>query len=846
MVSVPQVTNDAAEVTCGDVLCVINYDDYRQDRLSEKKEDMMHDLNQLKQRKKINRGGRGEAKKAIDKMGKFTDDLRSLWMTSEGEHFLGESSHKFVWRGELELIDFPESESTSVEVVISYPDSCDFTPYSDKEEPGDFLSVKEDTRLWGEVLGCVVNCGDNIENMEKITDLFDDIMADSVFLCVSFVRFSGSQAIQMLTIQSMATLISKKGKSFEQDDFMLHGVVPFSQNGEWSAAFLVDYYEHERTPMLAIPRNKKLGSKYLDQITMYSGCRISGENAQEAFKQGVNYLGRVQTLWPTRPNEEAKEVSILLKSSTRTSASLVTDQHLEEGSSLMYCTSVLVEGQLVRNVLEYPRTLFDVDIDFCGKEDDVFDGERLKGLEVNLVLVNTENQGELTKPDLDRYLLLLRRDLKGKWSGYIPTPRTRQNLVKELVVHRRSGVFNLQVFQDLNAAVANTDTEGMSKGVLKKDIVQAEVREELRQGNATIEQPFKARVDEKRDDSDRPKRYISAEGTVVYLQMSQKGNAFSGYLIVDETCHERDSASYMHPSFVKFHMNQFWIDAKTTARQGGFTCEQLGLQGGTALIFHALRLQEKGALQYHATAVWKKHSKQFKHPAKQPKPIGLDEVAKETKRVFKELSVLNHDEIRSFFEGKSIPNTLLFDKLEDSDTDVEVEPVKEEGRKGRNRRKERKKKQKPEVKHQNTEGAAKEAAPAQPSRPMKLGDDKDWATIRKLLEKIKAKSDEMAKSNEGEDAMDKCGFCFEEDFDMMRCGRCGVFSYCSDKCARQNARNHDKECREARSESAWNTALRKTRARMGPVVLKAAEAGAARPVASRAMPKKKKKRPQKF
>ena len=133
---------------------------------------------------------------------------------------------------------------------------------------------------------------------------------------------------------------------------------------------------------------------------------------------------------------------------------------------------------------------------------------------------------------------------------------------------------------------------------------------------------------------------------------------------------------------------------------------------------------------------------------------------------------------------------------------------------------------------------------------MKLGDDKDWEKIRKVLDEIKAKADEMAaKSSEVEETMDKCGFCFKEDFDMMRCGRCGMFTYCSEKCARQNARNHDAECREARKESDWNRALREVRSRIGPVVLREPEAKAgatARPVASRAAQKKKKKQKQQF
>ena len=44
-------------------------------------------------------------------------------------------------------------------------------------------------------------------------------------------------------------------------------------------------------------------------------------------------------------------------------------------------------------------------------------------------------------------------------------------------------------------------------------------------------------------------------------------------------------------------------------------------------------------------------------------------------------------------------------------------------------------------------------------------------------------------------------------------------TYCSEKCARQNKRIHEKECREAQRETAWNTALMGVRARMKPVDL---------------------------
>ena len=47
-----------------------------------------------------------------------------------------------------------------------------------------------------------------------------------------------------------------------------------------------------------------------------------------------------------------------------------------------------------------------------------------------------------------------------------------------------------------------------------------------------------------------------------------------------------------------------------------------------------------------------------------------------------------------------------------------------------------------------------------------------------------------------------------------------VFTYCSEKCARQNSRIHEKECREAQREGAWNTALVKIRARCPTVTFR--------------------------
>ena len=110
------------------------------------------------------------------------------------------------------------------------------------------------------------------------------------------------------------------------------------------------------------------------------------------------------------------------------------------------------------------------------------------------------------------------------------------------------------------------------------------------------------------------------------------------------------------------------------------------------------------------------------------------------------------------------------------------------------------------------------AAKAVVAAPLKLGEDKDWAKMKEILNEIKKKTDKI--NNSRNEAMDKCGFCFTEDFDLLRCGSCKVFTYCSEKCARQNKRIHEKECREAQREGVWNTALKSTRALMPPVKLR--------------------------
>ena len=101
--------------------------------------------------------------------------------------------------------------------------------------------------------------------------------------------------------------------------------------------------------------------------------------------------------------------------------------------------------------------------------------------------------------------------------------------------------------------------------------------------------------------------------------------------------------------------------------------------------------------------------------------------------------------------------------------------------------------------------------------PFTLGEDKDWPKMKKILDELKRQVDEAEAATE--ESMDKCGFCFAEDFDLLRCGRCKVQTYCSEKCARQNRRIHEQECREAQRESDWNRALVAIRARIPPVDL---------------------------
>ena len=600
------------------------------------------------------------------------NEFKLNWEMAHGNHFLGDISHKLVWSGKLSLVDFPESCTTQMEVVISFSDACWRLCRlgTKKMLRDDFEGLKRDTQFWGKYLGGVANFDDAGKKIEEHSDMFDEIKHDCVFLCVSLGRMG------MVAMQNIAELSAGKKKGFH-----ILAVVPFFYDCYWTAAFLVAEApaNNKILPRLAMPRNKRLASKFLDRITTMSGTLVCGENAQEALKQGVNFLGRVQTSWPSHAKEEAVEISILLKSASllRSSPSLVTSRQSEERRSPMYCTSCLVEGHLVRSLVAQPWNLVNVvDIDFSDeevkKEVDIFDRERFEGVEINLVLINVESRREMLKlkPNSNPYILLIRRDVKGKWCGYFPSPSEMQNLIKAFIIERRSAVFNRLVFDSDEGTVVADDEEGMSTGLKREDIVYAEVPEDLRQGSATISKPFKA----------------------------------SG----------------------------------------------------------------------------------------------------ESKKV----------------EPNKVPQSAA-----------------ETSKKGK-----KKKKQHQKVMAEGTESKGATAASAPAPDPLKLGDDKDWAKMRKLLDALKVKCDEMSESRV--EAMDKCAFCFKEDFDMLRCARCGVFSYCSKKCARQNARNHDKECREARNESVWNTALKKARACTAPVVLGFESSGAAATASYRGRAKGTKRRHQ--
>ena len=580
------------------------------------------------------------------------NEFKLKWETAHGNHFLGDISHKLVWSGELSFVDFPENKTTRMEVVISFSDEC----YRDglgirtkkaTENSDNLKELKRDTQFWGKYLGGVANFGDSGKEIEEHSDFFDEIKGDCVFLCVSFGR------IGMASMQHMGELSAHKKTGFH-----IIAVIPFFYDCYWTAAFLVAEApaNNKMLPKLAIPRNKKLASKFLDKITTMSGTLVCGENAQEPLKQGVNFLGRVQTSWPLHAKEEPAEISIILKSAPllRSSPSLVASRHSQGNTSPMYCTSCLVEGHLVRSLVAQPWNLLNVvDVDFSDeegkKEEDIFDREMFEGVEINLVLINAESRREIIRPNSNQYILLLRRDVKGKWSGYFPSPSEMQNLIKALVAQRRSAVFNRLVFDNDKGTTVADEQEGMSTGLMREDIVYAEVPEDLRQGSATISKPFRASGDSKK-------------------------NA--------------------------------------------------------------------------------------------PGP-------------------------------KKVP-----------------ESAAESGKKGK-----KKKNQQPKVKAEVTEAKAATPARAPAPDPLKLGDDKDWAKMRKILDAVKVKCDEMSECGDREEVMDKCAFCFKEEFDMPRCARCGVFSYCSKTCARKNARNHDKECREARNESVWNTILKKARACTAPVML---------------------------
>jgi hypothetical protein len=111
--------------------------------------------------------------------------------------------------------------------------------------------------------------------------------------------------------------------------------------------------------------------------------------------------------------------------------------------------------------------------------------------------------------------------------------------------------------------------------------------------------------------------------------------------------------------------------------------------------------------------------------------------------------------------------------------------------------------------------------------PLTFGDDPNWSQMLDILSALEKKTKSPSSSAEPaatgaayeEEPMDKCGFCFLDDFDLPRCGRCGVFNYCSEKCLQQDERNHEKDCKEAQRDEEWNEILRKTKQEAGPVTL---------------------------
>ena len=107
--------------------------------------------------------------------------------------------------------------------------------------------------------------------------------------------------------------------------------------------------------------------------------------------------------------------------------------------------------------------------------------------------------------------------------------------------------------------------------------------------------------------------------------------------------------------------------------------------------------------------------------------------------------------------------------------------------------------------------------------PKYFKEDPDWQKMLGILNSINS---EEAVATPVETDMDKCGFCFKEDFDLLRCSRCKVATYCTEKCGQKDARNHEKECREAQNASWFQKAVWKARQSAEPVVLKGEAGGA--------------------
>ena len=341
----------------------------------------------------------------------------------------------------------------------------------------------------------------------------------------------------------------------------------------------------------------------------------------------------------------------------------------------------------------------------------------------------------------------------------------------------------------------------------------------IQDDSVTLELFMKANVPQGVYEFDCPKRYVATEGMVSIEHAFMTSNSFT---------REEYGCLRVGDNLVMFHINDFWVDAKNTALKKGRNVSQLGLKLGSPLVLHACRLGQEGQpgeVQYLATAVWNCDIEEFKDPDKRPKPRDPDKICKSLRGVFDMMSMIIIKNMTGQLYGKEkrgYRKALRMLKSKDDEKiarEVEKkEKQKEKLEETKIRNKERKVlKSKAEEPTRNIFKDNLVGAKAVDAAPLKLGEDKDWGKMKKLLEEIKTKAYKINAATD--EAMDKCGFCFTEDFDLLRCGSCKIFTYCSEKCARQNKRIHEKECREAQREGIWNTALMTTRALMPPVKL---------------------------